>query len=168
RLERGEIGGEIEGHVTQKALGGRRAVSEIKALRRRDFTPHCLRLTRDFHWMHAKLVEQRAIALSFRIAGRQELVAVENGVCARRETKRLNAFGHFLAAGGQAHHRFGHRDARGRYRAHEFERIELRSRVRRVSPMPTMPPLQTCRPALRTLPRVSSRSSCVRVDTISP
>src|SRR6185369_17274260 len=73
RLERGEIGGEIEGHVTQKALGRRRAVSEIKALRRRDFTPHCLRLTRDFHWMHAKLVEQRAIALSFRIAGRQEL-----------------------------------------------------------------------------------------------
>src|SRR6187549_2150514 len=36
RLERGEIGGEIEGHVTQKALGRRRAVSEIKALRRRD------------------------------------------------------------------------------------------------------------------------------------
>jgi len=48
--------------------------------------------------IHAQLVEQRAIALRIGIAGRQQLLAVEDRIRAGEEAQRLNRIGHLLAS----------------------------------------------------------------------
>ena len=60
------------------------------------------------------------------IAGRQQLVAVEDRVGAGEEAQRLHRVAQLAPAGRQPHHRLRHRDARDGDRAHELERIERR------------------------------------------
>ena len=82
------------------------------------------------HRREAELREQRAVGLGFRVAGRQELVAVEDRVRAGEEAQRLHRIAELAAAGREPHHRLRHRDPRDRDRADELERIERGARRR--------------------------------------
>ena len=83
------------------------------------------------------LREQRAIGVDVRIAGGEQLVAVEDRIGAGEETQRLHRLAHLAPAGGQAHHRLRHRDARHGDRAHELERIERASPCTACSGVPS-------------------------------
>ena len=80
-------------------------------------------------------VEQRAIARDVRVAGGQQLLAVEDRIRAGEETQRLQLVAHDFASGRQAHRGLGHHDARDGDRAHEVERIDVLSVPRAACPV---------------------------------
>ena len=68
--------------------------------------------------------EQRLVAIDIRVAGRQQLVAVEHRIGTGEEAERLHLVAHRLAAGGETHERGRHRDAGRRDGAHELEVVD--------------------------------------------
>jgi len=71
-----------------------------------------------------ELREQRGIRTAARIGSGQQLLAGEDAVRAGEEAERLRRFRHALAAGGEAHHRPWHGDARDRDGADELDIVD--------------------------------------------
>ncbi len=71
-----------------------------------------------------QLREQRAVGVDVGVAGRQQLVAVEDRVRAGEEAQRLDGVAQLAPARRQPHHGLRHRDPRDGDRAHEIERVE--------------------------------------------
>src|SRR5579863_8468302 len=65
------------------------------------------------------------------ISGREQLLAVEDRVGARKKAERLHLIAHALPSRGEAHVRFGHDQPRNRDGSHEIEGIDRRAAVER-------------------------------------
>ena len=75
--------------------------------------------------------KQLPVDLDVGIAGRQELVAVEDRIRSREEAQRLDAVAQLAPARGEPHHRPRHRDSRDGDGAHELERVDRFGAIQR-------------------------------------
>ena len=73
--------------------------------------------------LQAEPAEELLIAVRRGVAGRQQFFPVEDRVRAGEKAQRLHLVTHVLAAGGQAHVRGGHQNARDGDGAHEVDRV---------------------------------------------
>ena len=81
--------------------------------------------------MQVEPAEQCAVVFHVRVAGGQQLLAVEDRIGAGEEAQRLHRVVHLLAAGRQPHHRGRHQQPCDRDGAHELERIQRLGAVER-------------------------------------